>query len=148
MVGYGGVAVSRPVIVVTSRRSPHKVAWLLYSILAGVSLLSARDASSALAGQQRGLLYLWAGLLVGSALLGLYSVLRRGNVERSMGYEQAAMLINAAALLWLAVAVLAVAGASGWVAVATAAIFAGAGLARAWQIRRDLRWLRNGRARP
>lgn len=131
-----------PVVIVVGRRSPHALAWLGYSAAAGLTLLFAPAPQSVATVLDRWQVYVWAGLLVVSGAVGMWAVLSRRDIIRSLGYEQGAMLINAAGLVTFAATVAVAVPSRAWFAVGMALVWAVANLWRAWQIHGELRSLR------
>jgi hypothetical protein len=132
---------SRPLVVI-GRRSGHEIAWLAYSIVGGVYLLfSPSDTVKVLAPWQ---VYTWAAMFIVSGAVGLWSILDRRDLGRSLGLEQGAWLVNAAALLTFAAVLISLVPIQrvGFT-VGMCAIWISANLFRAlWQIRQEFGSLR------
>jgi hypothetical protein len=124
----------RPIIVVSGRHRPHEILLLAVSLVTGLAYTVGAPPPSSIAALLPGWAVLvWAVGLVISGALGLVAL-----AARAPQVEQAAMLLGAAALVWYAAA----AGQLGWrgaFAGVVCAAWAGANVARALQIRADLR---------
>lgn len=120
-------------VVIAGRHRPHEILLLALSLLIGAAYTIGAPPPTSLAASLPG----WA-VLVWSIGLALSGVIGLVGVIWSMLLEQAGMLLGAAALLWYAAAV----APFGWRALFAGGIsvaWAAANLARAWQIRRELR---------
>lgn len=127
----------RPLVVLSGRHRPHELLLLAVSIVTGVAyLIGAPPPQSIAALMPTWALHVWAAGLAASGILGLTGALtRRG---WSLALEQAAMLIGAGALVWYVGAVVPF-GWRGLFAGLISLAWASANVARAVQIRRDLR---------
>jgi hypothetical protein len=131
---------SRPVLVVANRHRPHEIAFLLFSLMVGVAFTIGAPPPQSVAAAIPELTRVWASGLLASGIVGLSAVLLPLDVRLSLRLEVGAMLIGAGSLLVTTAAVFSYAG-------LTRGLFSGgfcaawmlANLARANQIRRDLR---------
>jgi hypothetical protein len=124
----------RPVVILTGRHRPHQAFLLLVSVVTGFAYtVGAPPPASVTALLPHWAVLVWAGGLVVSGIVGLI-----GTFGRALQVEQASMLLGAGALMWYTLAVVQF----GWRGLFAASItiaWAMANLARAAQIRRDLR---------
>lgn len=127
----------RPLVVVSGRHRPHELLLLAVSVVTGVAYtVGAPPPTSIAALMPAWALHVWSAGLAISGILGLVGALtRRG---WSLAVEQAGMLIGAASLVWYVGAVVPF-GWRGLYAGLVSLAWAAANLARAMQIRRDLR---------
>lgn len=127
----------RPLVVVSGRHRPHELLLLAVSVITGAAYtVGAPPPTSVAALMPTWALHVWSAGLVISGALGLVGALtRRG---WSLAVEQAGMLIGAAALVWYVGAVVPF-GWRGLFAGLISMAWAAANLARAVQIRNDLR---------
>lgn len=127
---------SRPVVVISGHHRPHELLLLAVSLLTGLAFTIGAPPPSSVAALMPGwALHVWSLGLAVSGAVGLAGVLTRRSW--SLQLEQAGMLIGAGALVWYGAAV----APYGWRALFAGAIclaWAGANLARAAQIRRDI----------
>lgn len=127
----------RPVVVVSGKLRPHEILLLAVSLATGLAYTIGAPAPTSVAA----LLPAWAVLVwaVGLAIsgaLGLAAVV--AHRRWSLQVEQASMLLGAAALVWYSAA----AGQFGWRGLSAATVYAAwaaANVARAVQIRADLK---------
>lgn len=128
---------SRPVVVVTGRHRPHELLLLAVSLVTGVAYtIGAPPPASVAALLPSWALHVWTWGLAVSGAVGLVGALT--SRSWSLQAEQSGMLIGAGALIWYAAAL----APFGWRALFTSTIcvaWAAANLARAAQIRRDLK---------
>ena len=129
--------VARTVVVLSGRRRPHELLLLVVSVVTGLAYTIGAPPPTSIAALLPGwALLVWAVGLTVSGALGLAGALTRRSW--SLQLEQAGMLLGACALVWYAGAVIPF----GWRALFASAIavgWAAANVARAVQIRRDLR---------
>jgi hypothetical protein len=132
--------VEHPVVILTGRHRPHQAFLLLVSVVTGVAYtVGAPPPASVTALLPHWAVLVWAGGLVVSGIVGLIGTFGRGGW--ALQVEQASMLLGAGALMWYTAAVVQF----GWRGLFAASItiaWACANLARAAQIRRDLRHVR------
>lgn len=128
---------TRPLVVVSGRHRPHEILLLAVSLVTGVAYtIGAPPPASVSALLPAWALHIWSAGLVASGVIGLAGTLSRR--WWSLQVEQAGMLIGAASLIWYTAAVVPF----GWKALLAGLIsvaWALANVARAVQIRRDLR---------
>lgn len=128
---------SRPVLVISGRHRPHELLLLVVSLLTGVAQTIGAPPPTSVAALLPGwALHVWSLGLVASGAVGLLGALTRRTW--SLQVEQAGMLLGAAALVWYTAAL----APFGWRALfagAVALAWAAANLARALQIRSDLK---------
>lgn len=132
---------SRPVVVIAGRHRPHELVLLGLSLTSGLAyLLGAPPPQSAAAQMPPWLVAVWAAGLAVSGGVGLASVLllRRWR-DAALLAEAGAMLIGAGALVLLVAAIIAVAGMKGTFGIGFCAAWSLANVARAWQLRKELR---------
>lgn len=130
----------RPVVVVSGKLRPHEILLLAVSLLTGLAYTIGAPPPASVAALLPGWAVLvWAVGLACSGVLGLTAVIARA--RWSLQVEQASMLLGAAALVWYSAAAGAV-GLRGLSAAAVYAAWAAANVARAVQIRADLRGAR------
>lgn len=127
----------RPLVVVSGRHRPHEILLLAVSVVTGVAYtIGAPPPTSITALMPGWALHVWSAGLVISGVVGLVGTISRR--VWALQLEQAAMLIGAGALIWYTAAVIPF----GWRSLFAGLIsvaWAAANLARAEQIRRDLR---------
>lgn len=128
---------ARPLVVVSGRHRPHEILLLAVSVIVGVAYtIGAPPPTSITALMPGWALHVWSAGLVISGVVGLVGTISRR--VWALQLEQAAMLIGAGALIWYTAAVIPF----GWRSLFAGLIsvaWAAANLARAEQIRRDLR---------
>jgi hypothetical protein len=128
---------SRPVVLISGRHRPHELLLLFVSLATGLAYTTGAPPPSSIAALLPGwALHVWAGGLLLSGAVGLLGALTRR--AWSLQAEQAAMLIGAGSLIWYAAAIAPL----GWRALFAGAIcaaWAAANVARAIQIRSDMR---------
>jgi len=128
---------SRPVLVISGRHRPHELLLLVVSLATGLAYTVGAPPPTSVAALLPGwALHVWSSSLALSGVIGLIGAVTRR--QWSLQVEQAGMLLGAAALVWYAAAI----SAYGWRALFAGAICAAwalANLARAMQIRTDLR---------
>lgn len=125
------------VLVVSGRHRPHEILLLVVSVVTGVAYTVGAPPPTSVSALLPGwTLHVWALGLALSGVVGLSGVVTRR--PWSLQTEQAGMLLGAAALVWYCAAV----APYGWRALFAGAVslaWAAANLARAAQIRRDLK---------
>lgn len=143
MVTYGRCG-QRPVVVITSRYSPHKLALLTFATVAGAGwTFGAPNPTSLVAAMPQPVLKVWAVMLLVHGLAGwAAAVAPKGMLERAMLLELGAMLEGVAALGFAATTAFVYAGWAALLGGGLAATWAVANLLRAVRVARDLRKLR------
>lgn len=137
---------SRPLIVLTGRHRPHELALLAVSAVLGAAFLLAAPPPTSVASQMpHPYVVAWATGLMVSGVVGLVGCLARLPSRRGLLLELGGMLIGAGALLTVLVEVFAFAGWRGLFSGGFVAAWIAANLMRVWQIRQDLRQLRDPR---
>jgi hypothetical protein len=131
----------RPVIVVAGRHRPHELVLLLLSLTLGIAYtVGAPPPQSAVASMPTWLVAAWALAMAVSGGVGLLAVLVLGRWrEASLFAELGSMLLGSGALTLIAAAIATINGTQGSFGIAFCAAWAVANLARAWQIRGELR---------
>lgn len=135
----------RPVIVIAGRHRPHELVFLGLALTFGVSYSTAAPPpQSAAASMPPWLVTAWAVALGVSGAVGLLAVLvlHRWWHEAALWAEAGSMLVGAGALALITAAIISYAGATASFGIGFCVAWAVANLARAWQIRRELRELR------
>ena len=132
----------RPFVLVTGRRRPHEILFLVFSLLIGIFYtFGAPPPTSIAALMPAWQVKIWAiGLLI-SGVTGLFSTLLNPSSERAMLLEMGAMLIGAGAF-FISGGAAAQFGLRAAFSVGWAAALMAANLWRSWQIRQDLRAMR------
>lgn len=138
---------SAPIIIIAGRRRPHELLLLLFSMVAGASmLLGAPRPNSMREEMDTTLVTLWAiGLFLGG-LIGLWGCYTRRNLARGLLLERAGELISGAAAFGYAMQVVSVNGGKAGFAAGFCIAWAVANVVRSLQISNDLRSLRGGRS--
>ena len=130
----------RPIVVVSGKLRPHEILLLAVSVVTGLAYTIGAPPPTSIAALLPGWAVLvWAVGLTCSGILGLTAVV--AHRRWSLQVEQASMLLGAAALVWYTAAAVSV-GWRGLFAAAITVAWAAANLARALQIRTDLRGAR------
>lgn len=128
---------SRPVVLISGRHRPHEILLLVVSLVTGIAYTIGAPPPTSVAALMPGwALHVWSLGLAVSGAVGLLGVLTQR--QWSLQVEQAGMLLGAGALLWYAAAL----APFGWRALLAGAIalaWAAANVARAQQIRTDLK---------
>lgn len=134
------------VVIITGRHRPHELALLGVSAVLGAAfLLEAPPPTSVASQMPHGYVVAWAAGLMVSGTVGLIGCLVSLGPRRGLLLEAGGMLIQAGALLIVLAAVFAFAGSRGLFSGGFVGAWIAANLVRAWQIRRDLRQLRDVR---
>lgn len=137
-----GPGTDRPRLFITSRHRPHEVVFLALAVAIGLAYtLGAPPPRSAAAAMPPWLVYLWAAGLAAHGILGLAGVYWPSR-DRGLLLELGSMLIGAGALAFVAILTFAYAGWGALLGGGLCVAWAVANLARAAQIRADLRALR------
>lgn len=131
------MAADRPVLIIARHRPPHELLLLAVSVVTGIAYtIGVPPPSSVAALLPHWAVLVWAGGLVVSGVIGLVAMV--GRRLSMLQAEQASMLFGAAALIWYTVALIPF-GAKALFAASISIAWAVANLARAVQIRHDLR---------
>lgn len=135
---------TRPVLVLTGPLRPHELLLLVVGILSTIGYVAGGPAPGSITATLPG----WAvvafyGLFGVGSTIGLAGCLLRRRAI-GPGLEQGGLLIQAAALVLYAIAIMGYAGHRGWGVILILAGWVAANLWRAGQIQRDL----HGRAGP
>lgn len=134
----------RPLIVVTGRHRPHELLLFALQVVLGLGYLLSVPAPQSLAALVPSwLVFLWAGGLVLSGIVGLAAAWRKQTLA-ALELERAALIVSAGALLLI--------GGASFVATGWRAIFGGsmilawalANITRCLQIRHDAKQMAGG----
>jgi protein-S-isoprenylcysteine O-methyltransferase Ste14 len=135
---------SRPVVIVTGRRRPHQIVFLVLAFMLGLAYtLGAPPPQSTAALMPSPIVHTWALGLLAHGAIGLLGVFLPVKRERGLWLELGSMFVGAGALFFVTILVFAYAGWSALFGGTLSLAWGAANLVRAWQIQRDLLTLKN-----